>query len=56
MIGAKPSDTPMILNVKLGLKDGKLLEDLMRYKHLVGKINCLTITRPDIAFSVSVVS
>ena len=56
MIGAKPSDTPMIPNVKLGLEDGELLEDPERYRRLVGKLNYLTITRPDIAFSVSVVS
>ena len=56
MIGDKLSDTPMIPNVKLGLEDGELLEDPERYRRLVGKLNYLTITRPDIAFSVSVVS
>ena len=56
MIDGKPSNTPMISNVKLKLEDEELLEDPKRYRHLVGKLNYLTLTRPDIAFSVSVVS
>ena len=50
MIGSKPSNTPMILNVKLGLEYGEFLEDLKRYRHLVGKFNYFTITRPNITF------
>jgi len=37
-------------------KDGELFEHPERYRRLVGKLNYLTITRPDIAYSVSVVS
>ena len=33
-----------------------LFEDLERYKRLVGKLNYLTVTRSDIAYSVSVLS
>ena len=56
LLDCKPVDTPMDLNVKLVLGQGKLLRDPGRYKRLVGKLNYLTITRPDISFPVSVVS
>ena len=36
--------------------EGKTFEDLERYRRLVGKLNYLSVTRPDIAHSVSVVS
>ena len=35
---------------------GELFEDLKRYRKLVGKLNYLITTRPDIAHSISVVS
>ena len=37
-------------------REGELFEDLERYRRPVGKLNYLTVTRPDIAYSVSVVS
>ena len=54
-MGAKPCSTPMSPNFHL-TKDGEPFEDPERYRRLVGKLNYLTVTRPDIAFSVSVVS
>ena len=54
-LGAKPCSTPMTPNVQLNEK-GELFEDPKRYRRLVGKLNYLTITRPDIAYSVSVLS
>ena len=56
MLDCKPVDTPMDPNVKLVLSWGELLRDPGRYQRFVGKLNYLTITRPDISFSVSVVS
>ncbi|GAB2270840.1 hypothetical protein Dimus_038881 [Dionaea muscipula] len=56
MIGAKPSDTPMLPGTKLAPEDGEVCADPDRYRRLVGRLNYLTITYPDIAFSVSVVS
>ena len=53
--GVKPCSTPMAPNVQL-TKEGELFEDLERYIRLVGKLNYLTITRPDIAYSLSVLS
>ena len=38
------------------IREGELFEDLERYRKLVGKLNYLTVTRSDIAYSVSVIS
>ena len=37
-------------------REDELFEDPERYRRLVGKLNYLTVTRPDIAYFVSVVS
>ncbi|CAM8921688.1 unnamed protein product [Rhodiola kirilowii] len=54
-IGAKPCSTPMIPHLQL-TKSGQLFDDPERYRRLVGKLNYLRMTRPDIAYPVSVVS
>ena len=51
----KPCSSPMVLGVHL-TKAGETFDDPERYKRLVGKLNYLTVTRPDIAHSVNVVS
>ena len=56
MLDYKPVDTPMDPNVKLVPSQDELLRDLGRYRRLVGKLNYLNITRPDISFPMSVVS
>ncbi|RVW33893.1 putative mitochondrial protein [Vitis vinifera] len=56
MLDCKPVDTPMDPNVKLIPGQGEPLGDPRRYQRLVGKLNYLTIARPDISFPVSVVS
>ena len=56
MLDCKPVDTPMDPNVKLVPGQGESLGGPGRYQRLVGKLNYLTITRPDISFPVSVVS
>ena len=56
MLDCKPVDTHMDLNVKLVLGQGEPLRDPRRYQRLQGKLNYLTITRPDISFPVNVVS
>ncbi|GJR84883.1 retrovirus-related pol polyprotein from transposon TNT 1-94 [Tanacetum coccineum] len=55
-IEAKPCDEPMIPKLKLKSEDGILLHNPEKYRRVVGKLNYLIITRPDIAFPVSVVS
>ena len=54
-LAAKSCQSPMAQSLHL-TREGELFEDPERYKRLVGKLNYLTVTRPDIAYSVSVVS
>lgn len=56
MLGCKPVDTPMDLNTKLGMRKDNTTVDKGNYQHLVGKLIYLSHTRPDISFSVSVIS
>ena len=54
-LGVKQCSSPMVPGVHL-TREGKTFEDPERYRRLVRKLNYLTLTRPDIANSVSVVS
>jgi len=49
-------NTPLELNVKYCSAEGDLLPDPTLYRQLVGSLNYLTITRPDISFAVQQVS
>ncbi|WRX19899.1 Reverse transcriptase [Theobroma cacao] len=55
-LGAKPCNAPMTPNLQLTKEDGELFEDPEKHKRLVGKLNYLTVTHLDIAYSVNVVS
>ncbi|KAL3518524.1 hypothetical protein ACH5RR_021113 [Cinchona calisaya] len=55
-LGTKPCSAPMITNMQLTADDGELFSDPAMYRRLVGKLNYLTVTRPDIAYPVSIVS
>ena len=44
--------TPLPMNFKLSTSEGNLLEDPKPYKSLIGNLNFLTNTRPDLAFTV----
>ena len=51
----KPCDSLMAPSVHL-TRVGKTFEDLKRYRTLIRKLNYLTVTHPNIAHSVNVVS
>jgi histone deacetylase 1/2 len=55
MVNCKPVSTPLATNEKLSTFEGTLLGpgDAMRYRSIVGALQYLTITRPDISFSVN---
>ena len=54
-LGVKPCSSPMVSSLHL-TREGETFEDPKRYIRLVGKLNYFTVTRPHIAYSVSVVS
>jgi hypothetical protein len=49
-------DSPLEMNVKLRDTDGELLSDATLYRQLVGSLIYLTVTRPDLAYAVHLVS
>ena len=50
------SDTPLEVNTKYRSEEGDLLLDTTVFRQLVGSLNYLTITRPNISFAVQQVS
>jgi histone deacetylase 1/2 len=54
MTKCKTSSTPIVATEKLSKTDGDLLspEDATRYRSIVGALQYLTLTRPDLAFAV----
>jgi histone deacetylase 1/2 len=51
----KTVDTPLSVSEKLSLTDGEMLsgDDSTNYRNIVGALQYITLTRPDIAFSVN---
>lgn len=56
MLGSKPIKTPLESNLVINDHNSVLLENITKLQKLIGKIIYLTITRPDIAYSVQVLS
>jgi hypothetical protein len=55
MINCKPCTTPLSTSRKLKIGSGDLLssEDATRYRSIVGALQYLTLTQPDLSFSVN---
>lgn len=56
MANAKPVSTPMMSSPKLTLHTGTPLSDPTPYRNLVGSLQYLAFTRPDIAYAVNKLS
>ncbi|KAK9673423.1 hypothetical protein RND81_12G166900 [Saponaria officinalis] len=56
MQGAKPVDFPMEQRHKLALAEGHELRDVSKYRRLIGRLNYLTITRPELVYYVHILS
>lgn len=52
----KKYTAPLDVNIKLRKEEGSVLRDPQSYRTLVGSLIYLTITRPDITFSIGLVS
>ena len=56
MLDCKPADTPIVENHKLGVYVDQVPTNKERYQKLVRRFIYLSLTRPDIAYAVSVAS
>jgi len=56
IIDTRTAATPMDIHLQLRPTDGTPLEDPARYRHIVGSLVYLTVTRPDIAHAVHILS
>ncbi|KAL5570490.1 hypothetical protein UlMin_027065 [Ulmus minor] len=53
MMDCKPAKTPGTIGKNLSKYDGEMFEDEMKYRSVVGALQYVTLTRPDIAFAVN---
>ncbi|XP_021995995.1 uncharacterized mitochondrial protein AtMg00810-like [Helianthus annuus] len=56
MLGCHPSPMPMEQNLKLGIGEEEDRVDANHYRRLIGRLFYLQATRPDVAYSVSILS
>ncbi|KAL1223411.1 Retrovirus-related Pol polyprotein from transposon RE2 [Cardamine amara subsp. amara] len=56
LLGSQPSQTPMEQNHKLGLSKSAFLQDPEPYRRLVGRLIYLLTTRPELLYSVHILS
>ena len=50
------AETPMVLNLHLCAPNGEPLDNPTHYRHIVGSLVYLGVTRPDISYSVHILS
>ncbi|KAL1221166.1 Retrovirus-related Pol polyprotein from transposon RE2 [Cardamine amara subsp. amara] len=53
MLDCKPVNTPMAPTPKLTIRDGTPLKDASQYRRVLGGLQYLSFTRPDLAFAVN---
>ena len=56
LLGAKPARSPIDQNHRLALDDDPMYSDPVRYRRLIGRLIYLTITRPELCYSVHVLA
>jgi hypothetical protein len=56
LLGSKPVKFPMEPHVKLSRDNGNLIDDPTMYRRLIGRLIYLTLTRPDLAYSVQILN
>jgi hypothetical protein len=56
MVGCKPISVPLDQNGKLSANAGEVLEDAIMYKKIVGSLIYMTITRPDLNYTIGLES
>ena len=56
MFGCKPASTPMEANVNSWCDNSHILDDPGQYRRVIRKLIYLTVTRPDITFTVGILS
>ncbi|XP_057521602.1 uncharacterized mitochondrial protein AtMg00810-like [Amaranthus tricolor] len=56
LLGAKPVGFPIEQNHRLGFATGEYMKDPETYRRLVGRLIYLAVTRPDLAYSVHILS
>ncbi|XP_074271100.1 uncharacterized protein LOC141595025 [Silene latifolia] len=56
LMGSKPSPVPMEPNHRLALSKAELMADPQPYRRLVGRLVYLTITRPELTYSVHILA
>lgn len=56
MLSSKPVSTPMSAKTTLSSVDGEILSNPRAFREIVGSLQYLTITRPDIAYAVNSIS
>ncbi|KAJ4747387.1 Retroelement pol polyprotein-like [Rhynchospora pubera] len=56
LLGGKPAAFPIEQNHNLSIASGKPMKDPERYRRLIGRLIYLTITRPDLCYSVHILA
>lgn len=55
-LGGKPSGLPLDQNTKLSKDQGEAIPNPKAYRKLIGRLMYLTLTMPDLAYSIQVPS